>query len=153
VSAVQSFDVYRDLGDDPENPWSFPTHAAVGPEGQIIVRHLTPGRLGEIGDVPIRAIDGYPVLAPIYAKRGWVLYEDLCFGRVPGVDADMQAWERWQAVIKLRAASRDIDPRVSDAALYHPEVTKRRAQHAGTLPVLSVAELERLLPGVKIGKK
>ena len=68
----------------------------------------------EIGDVPIKAINGFPVLDPLYARKGWALYEDLCAGKVDGIPADPAAWQRWQQVINLRAHGRDLPPHCID---------------------------------------
>lgn len=137
----------RDLRDAPINPWGYPTVAAVGPKGQIVIRHLTPDTLGEIGDVPIRVMDGAPVLSPRYARAGWVMYHDLCAGNVPGVDADPDAWKRWQSLIAYNARG-EVLPRQlrDDDKLLHPEVARRR-RDGGVGHMPSVAEFKAQFPG------
>jgi hypothetical protein len=151
AAAIETI-TFVDVKSAPENPWAHPTFAAIGPHGQIVIRHMTPGKMGEIGDVPILAIDGYPVLSPRYKKAGWCLYEDLCKGEVKGVDADPEAWRRWLTVCQLRAAGRDLPSGVNDDTFYHPEVARRRSMASnGSRTLLTVAELRELLPGVEIG--
>lgn len=143
---------YRDLNEAEENPWQYPTVAAVSPTGQIIVRHFTPGKNGEIGDVPIRSMDGTAVLSPRYARLGWCLYEDLCAGRVQGCEADRKAWERWETLIEINAGR--IKRRIPKSKLldnfWHPEVVRRRVDN-GT-PQLTDDELEELLPGLTVDR-
>lgn len=139
-----------ELNKPPPNPWSYPTVAAVGPKGQISIRHLTPGRAGEIGDSPIGVYQGQFILSPRYRAKGWVMYEDLCRGIVPGVDGDADAWQRWQNIIALRARGGDLPPgKVDESAIWHPEVTRRQERDGGP-PVLTADGLRELLPGIDI---
>lgn len=148
---VRVFEHYSELGDPPVNLWQYETILAVGPKGQLAIRHLSPGRLGEVGDVPIRALDGVPVLHPRYARQGWVLYEDLCKGRVPGIEADLEAWERWQTLRALLAKSAPIPAGKLGDDLFHDEVVRRRRD--GGPPMLTVAELRTLFPGATIAEE
>ena len=149
ISGIEGVATYNELGDEPENPWRYPTHAAIGPLGQIAIRHLTPGKDGAIGDVPIRTEEGFPFLSPRYAANGWVMYEDLCKGRVPGIKKDIDAWKRWEALIRLNAEGRIIPAEILGDQMWHPEVVRRR-QDGGVTPRLTVAELRQLFPGVTI---
>jgi hypothetical protein len=125
------------------NPWKFPTVAAVGPKGQIAIRHFDPQRLGAIGDVPIDSIQGTPMVAPNYRAAGWVFYEELCNGSVDGVEADPRAWTHWQNLIAKRAQGKDVDPKIIH---WHPEIA-RRENSVGKPHALSLEELEELFPG------
>lgn len=134
------------------SPWAFPTVAAIGPKGQIVVRHFDPNVVrGDtaIGDVPIKTISGMPVLDPMYAARGWVMYEDLCAGRVPGVEADPDAWKRWQSLVQYNAAGRPLPKQLrDDDKLFHPEVARRRK--AGGIEVMpTVDEFRAQFPGLE----
>lgn len=144
----RNFDVYTDLGAAEPSPYSYPTILAIGPEGQLAIRHLTPGRLEEIGDVPIRTLSGYPVLDPRYAKAGWVMYEDLCFGRVAGIEGDELAWKRWRSLCDLHAAGQPIPEGKLGDDFWHPEVQRR--QKDGRVPRLTAAQLRELFPGATI---
>jgi hypothetical protein len=149
----KTYDNYREIGSPPENPWNYPTVIAVGPKGQIVQRHITPGRTGEIGDVPIRTIDGMPVLSPRYAQQGWVLYEDLCMGKVPGIAADHDAWERWERLVELYRRGQTMPAgAIDDDTFFHPEVARRRAD-GGTRRMLTREELQEMFPGVTINEK
>lgn len=141
--------VYTELGAPEENPWQSPTAAAVGPRGQFIVRHFTKGRTGEMGDVPIRSVDGAPVLSPRYRAAGWVMYDELCLGHVPGIAADMVAWQRWQTLIKCRAHNVQLPEAKLGDSFFHPEVARRR-QNGGVTPRLTNDQLRELFPGVDI---
>jgi hypothetical protein len=63
-----------------------------------------------------------------------VLYEDLCLGRVAGVEASPGHWKIWQRVCEVRASGRDIRKgaleqlaiKVGLERPYHPEVYRRR---------------------------
>jgi hypothetical protein len=63
-----------------------------------------------------------------------VLYEDLCLGRVEGVEASPGHWKIWQRVCEVRASGRDIRKgaleqlaiKVGLERPYHPEVYRRR---------------------------
>lgn len=132
------------------SPWAYPTVAAIGPKGQIVVRHLDPKLVRDdtaIGDVPIKTMSGQPVLDPIYAAQGWVMYSDLCAGRVPGVPADADAWKRWQSLVQYNAAGRPLPKQLrDDDKLFHPEVARRRK--AGGIEVMpTVEEFRAMFPG------
>ncbi len=134
-----------------DNPWAFPTVAAVGPNGEFVWRHFN-SKQAEIGDVPIRSMDGRPVLSPRYAEAGWCLYSDVCTGNVRGVEESADAWTRWQNLIKARAAGRHPPRGSLGEDFFHPEVGRRRAAAAagGGAGTLSAAELRVLFPGVEI---
>lgn len=137
----------RQLGQS-ENPWKLRTVAAVGPLGQLVVRHLEETRADvAIGDVPIKTMSGQPILDPIYVKRGWVLYEDLCTGRVPGVEGDLDAWTRWKSLVAYNAAGRPLPAALrDDDRFFHPEVARRRK--AGGIEVTpTVEEFKAMFPG------
>jgi len=137
----------QELGTRVEKTWSFPTHLAIGPKGQIVIRHLTPSNTKDIGDVAIKTMSGRAVLDPLYAARGWVMYEDLCAGRVNGVEADANAWKRWQSLIEHNARGKALPKALrNDDKLYHPEVARRRK--AGGLEVVpSIDEYKAMFPG------
>lgn len=145
---VRKFEIYTELGDPPESPYAYPTYLAIGPEGQLCIRHLTPGRLEEVGDVPIRTMRGIPVLDPLYARAGWVMYEDLCMGRVAGCEADELAWKRWQSMVELHAKGQPIPPDKLGDDFWHAEVIRR--QKDGRVPRLTAAQLRELFPGATI---
>jgi hypothetical protein len=145
---VREYHNYRELGDPPENRWRYPTYLAIGPKGQLSIRHMTPGRGQEVGDVPIRAIEGHPVLHPGYAKAGWVMYEDLCHGRVAGVAPDLQAWERWATLCGLLARGVTIPAGKLGDDFFHAEVHRRSED--GAVPRLTVQQLRELFPGATI---
>jgi hypothetical protein len=108
------------------NAWSYPTFLAIGPKGETAVRHLEPNKLGEMGDVPIKVESGIPHVSEAYKARGWVSYEDLCKGKVEGVEADPVAWIHWTSVCQLRAAGRDREIH------WHPEIARRAAGGGST---------------------
>lgn len=145
--AKEAYELYSEVGDPVPNPWAYPTFAAVGPQGQIVVRHLEPGKTGEIGDVPIFVRDGEAGLSPRYARRGWALYEDLCHGRVPGVEADLDAWKRWETLCAVRARGGDLP---HELIKWHPEVYRREQDGPSKMPKFSVEQLREMLPGVEI---
>jgi len=140
----------------PENPWrECNTVAAVGPLGQFCHRHIPQApRLASLkqGDVPITADEGEGRLSPRYARAGWVLYEDLCAGRVDGIASSPKHWRIWQRYIEAKA--RGLNPgTVSDDDFFHPEVVRRRqlANHgalhmdpAATRSWLGLDELEEV---------
>lgn len=137
--------LYKPEGAPEPNPWAYPTFAAVGPRGQLVVRHLTPD-YGEIGDVPIKMLSKRLTLCPAYAELGWVSYEDLCKGRVAGVEADLDAWKRWESLCKHNATGKRLPEQLLDESkLLHPEVIRRRKHGLGVLP--SVEEFKAQFPG------
>lgn len=140
----------RLLGAPEQNPWQHHTVAAVGPKGQLVVRHMTPDNLRDIGDVPIKTMSGRARLDPLYEERGWVMYEDLCAGRVPGVAADPDAWKRWQSLIRYNAAGKPLPEALrNDDKLFHPEVARRRK--AGGLEVMpTLEEFRAMFPGFEV---
>ena len=137
------------------NQWAFPTHAAVGPHGQIVTRHINSEAQAQ-GDVPILVVDGLPVISPRYARDGWVLYEDLCKGRVPGIDGDADAWTRWVNLKRLRAEGRELPPGVikDEDAFWHPEIARRRAAAPGFAatrdPAKAMEQMRAMFPGVDL---
>jgi len=134
---------------DSENPkinvWGYPTMMAIGPKGQVVTRHLTPGQ-GDIGDTPIRIVSGRAQLDPLYVDAGWVLYEDLCKGRVPGIPADTNAWTRWQSYCQDMARGRIVRP---ELLKFHSEVYARENGLGSTTVVLSAAEEATRYPGLE----
>jgi hypothetical protein len=67
------------------------------------------------------------------------MYDDLCMGRVSGVEADPRKLEYWQRLVKLRATGHDVSAgSIPDAQFWHPEVLARRerAKRIGGLRVL-----------------
>jgi len=114
----------------PHNPWrDCETVAAIGPKGEFIYRHFSrdPSQIVEIGNVPIRNYQGQAFIARDFVRGGWVLYEDLCKGKVEGVEADMAKWTLWLRVISERAKGTRIQSRSVDDKVYlHAEVLRRR---------------------------
>lgn len=144
----KSYDNYIELGATPPSPYSYPTVLAIGPEGQLAIRHMLPGQLEEIGDVPIAARSGVPFLDPRYVEAGWVMYEDMCKGRVVGIEADELAWQRWQNLVKCKAQGQPIPAGKLGEDFWHAEV--RRRSREGRIPRLSAAQLRELFPGATI---
>jgi hypothetical protein len=140
----------EELEVDRANPWRHTTIVAIGPEGQINIRHVPHRKSGEAGDMPIVMMDGRPVVHPRWAAKGWVLYKDMCAGRVPGVPADADAWRRWESLKALRAAGQEVPAGalVDDLDLWHPEVKRRRAKAKG--PVATIADIRALFPGIPL---
>ena len=107
------------------------TVMAVGPKGETVTRHIF--RLAalkdqDIGDTPIKVRDGRPYIDPDYEAKGWVMYEDLCKGRVEGVAADMPRWQLWQLMCQEKAKGRRIPSSAVPADYLHPEVIRRREE-------------------------
>lgn len=114
------------------NPWrDCLTVAAVSPKGDFVYRHFSrhPDLVDEqIGEVPLRIREGQPYLAPHYARIGWVMYEDLCKGKIPGVAADMPKWTMWQRIIAERAKGKRLpSSALPDEKYLHAEVLRRRS--------------------------
>jgi len=112
------------------------TIAAVGPNGQFMIRHVPrvsaarPDASFQIGDVPIIVHGSQALISDKWRARGWVLYEDLCMGRVNGIDADQEAWNRWERFIAFRAKGNMIGrDALPEDEFYHKEVLARRAKH------------------------
>jgi hypothetical protein len=149
MDTYQEF-IESNLDDPPRNPWSYRTFAAVGPKGQIVTRHMVPGTLGEIGDAVIRYAHGTTYLPARYKRMGWVLYEDLCLGAVPGVEGDSKAWERWRRLIELRAKGGELPSSVKPSTFWHAEVARRAGSNGMGVPQPTIAELRELFPGIEI---
>lgn len=141
-----------ELVSQPSSPYAKPTALAIGPNGEMAIRHMDP-RVEALGDHPIASNGGRPMIQADYADRGWVLYDDLCRGRVQGVAPDHDALKRWQALCKIRAAGREL-PRgtIDDVAFWHAEVARRReAAAAGRgSGTLTLDQIRALLPGVAL---
>jgi len=124
---------FEDL-DNPRksNPWrDCDTAAAIGPKGEFVYRHFSKTdpelRDAGIGNVPIRSFMGRAIISRDFERAGWVLYEDLCKGKVEGVEADMAKWAVWQRLISERAKGTRIQSRSVDDKVYlHAEVLRRR---------------------------
>ncbi len=77
-----------------------------------------------------------------------MLYEDLCKGRVHGVEASPEHWRFWQRLAELRKAGREPAPgSIPAEKFYHPEVLRRRerASQGGGLNSMDANEVARFL--------
>ena len=127
-----------DLSGRAPNLWARSnTVLAIGPKGEMVYRHifnLAPLASEEIGDVPIMVTKGKVFISPDWEQRGWVLYEDLCRGRVEGVAADMPRWALWQKMCELKAKGLRIPSSAVREDFWHPEVLRRKREQ-GTVSV------------------
>lgn len=133
------------------NHWTGKVYPAICPNGQLLVRFADTEFEGwhdaKAGQNPVMLSAGKAVVHPEFEKRGFVLYQDLCLGRVPGIEASPRHWETWLSYVKLMASGRIPQPgAISDEDFYHPEVLRRRAQaSAGGLAVMPAEKLAELL--------
>ena len=121
------------VDDDPTrpNPWEGRVFPAIGPNGDLIIRFCDTDVAGwqdaKAGQNPITLNSGQPAIHPDFARRGFVLYEDLCKGRVHGVEASPEHWRFWQRLAELRKSGREPAPgSIPAEKFYHPEVLRRR---------------------------
>jgi hypothetical protein len=142
------FEVIEEAG--VPNPWrDTKTFAAVGPNGEFNYRHVVtnhPDLANEkIGVQPIALLDGTPMISAQYRSMGWVLYEDLCRGAVPGVEASPAHWTYWKKYVAVRASGRaPARGSIRDEEFFHPEVLRRRARAGGPASV-DLAGMRELL--------
>lgn len=134
------------------NPWrDCRVYPAIGPKGQLVVRFADTSFKGwmdaKAGQSPITLSSGKPAIHPEFERIGFVLYEDLCAGQVPGVEASPKHWKIWKKYVELRAAGREPAPgSIKDSDFYHPEVLRRRENaDIGGLAVMKADELARYL--------
>lgn len=111
------------------NTWTGRVFAAIGPSGQLITTFAERGEASsEQGQSPITVHKGAASIHPDFARRGFVLYQDLCMGRVPGVEASPAHWALWQKYVAAMAAGTIFAPgSIPPEKFYHPEVLRRRA--------------------------
>lgn len=133
------------------NHWTGKVYPAIGPDGQLLVRFADTELEGwhdaKAGQNPVMLSAGKAVIHPEFEKRGFVLYQDLCLGKVLGIEASPKHWERWLQYVKLMASGRIPEPgAIRDEDFYHPEVLRRRSRaSAGGLAVMSADELVKFL--------
>ena len=124
------------------NPWQqgLPV-ATVSADGAFMVTFLDrelvrKGKPVLQGLAPVAFTSEMGIQVTMYARAsGTVLYEDLCKGKIAGIEASPKHWQLWQRVCELRAQGKE--PRrgaLEQAAgklglskIYHPEVYKRRS--------------------------
>lgn len=144
----------------PPNKWRDAVMiASVGPQGQFSVTPfdrylldkgedikmgLTPVTYNKDADRQFTIARGFP---------GYVLYEDLCMGRVPNVEASPEHWKLWQAIVKMyarghapaRGALERAAAKIGLKSIFHPEVERRRKLVAdGGFFALDVDEIMKL---------
>ena len=131
------------------NPWAGRVFAAIGPSGQLITVFAEhSATTSEQGQSPITVHKGAASIHPAFAVRGFVLYSDVCSGRVPGVEASPKHWAIWQNYVAAMAAGKVFAPGAIPAEkFYHPEVLRRRAAAAsgGTFGAEDIAAAAKLL--------
>jgi hypothetical protein len=123
------------VDDDPAkpNPWKeCRVFAAISPTGQLITRFadlaFANWAKASAGQSAITLNSGKAAIHPEFEKRGFVLYEDLCKGRVEGVEASPKHWDIWLRYVKLRAEGHEPAPgSITPERFWHPEVLRRRA--------------------------
>lgn len=124
------------------NPWrsSIPV-PTVTADGALTVTFLDRKQVqaGEPvlqGFTPVAYTPEMGINVTMHARAGGaVLYEDLCAGKVPGIEASPKHWQLWRSVCELRAQGRDLRRGALEAAAtklglakpLHPEVYRRRA--------------------------
>lgn len=128
------------------NPWrDCVPIPAIGPNGDLAVRFVDKTNKGaSAGQSPIEtSSSGKGLVHPEFARLGWVLYEDLCDGRVPGVAASREHWTVWIRYVDMLAKGRVPAPgSIPEDRFYHPEVLRRRAKAAeGGLASMDANEL------------
>ena len=142
------------VDDDPTrpNPWEGRVFPAIGPNGDLVIRFCDTDVAGwqdaKAGQCPITLNSGQPAIHPDFARRGFVLYEDLCRGRVPGVEASLEHWGYWQRLAELRRSGREPAPgSIPAEKFYHPEVLRRRerASQGGGLNSMDANEVAAFL--------
>lgn len=142
------------VDDDPSrpNPWAGRAFPAIGPNGDLIVRFADTDVAGwqdaKAGQNPITLNSGQPAIHPDFARRGFVLYEDMCKGRIAGVEASPQHWSFWLRMVELRKSGREPAPgSIPAEKFYHPEVLRRRerASSGGGVNGMDAAEVAAFL--------
>lgn len=145
------------VDDDPHKPNPFAAckvFAAISPDGDLITRFADTGFAGwgsaAAGQSAITLNSGKAAIHPDFERRGFVLYEDLCKGRVDGVEASPKHWEIWQRYLTMRANGIEPDPKSKSLApehFYHPEVLRRRERAAagGNVRTMSPDDVARFL--------
>ncbi len=107
----------------------------IGPKGEKEVYHVFKNNKSLNDAVPwltgpVRVYDGQLSITHSEAERGWVLYEDLCKGKIEGVQADLDCWKWWQQRCEAYALDHRnwvlCEPSYLPTFLLHPEVERRR---------------------------
>lgn len=74
----------------------------------------------------IRLVDGDVYLSKVAKDAGYVLYEDMCKGRLEGIEASTHHWLVYEALGVEVAANRIPEPgALTLDEMWHPEVVRR----------------------------
>lgn len=149
MSAFETNNIDSPENSRPFNPWrdALPI-PAIGPKGELVVRFADPKHPGAAaGQNPVTVDEANRgSIHPAFARLGWVLYEDLCRGRIDGIESSPLHWEVWTKFVAKQAKGFVFAPgSIPEEEFYHPEVLRRRAKanDGGLLSLSSddVAEL------------
>ena len=121
----------------------------VDPQGHVIAAEICTW-LDKPGIRLVVQHEGQIMLTKHAKDLGMVLYRDMCFGHVPGVEASPVHWKIYLAVSALKAKNQVPDHgALPPEKLYHPEVIRRRKADSGGVRRISVDEIESILEGIR----
>lgn len=107
-----------------------------GPRGQFLECRVTQGTGG---DVPVRLVDGEPVLTRKYRESGWKTMEAYCTE-----NRCIEHFDRWRKWYEMRKQGREINPdqwETLKKSFYPPEILELQARFAGGSERMDAAEI------------
>jgi len=94
--------------------------------------------------------EGVIMLTKRARDLGFMLYSDICKGKIPGVPASEAHWKLWVEVRNLRVA-RKLPKRgaLTPEQLYHPYVIELRTNRSGKFELYDESAVDELIAEVK----